>query len=606
MIAHIIPLKKLPRHLSYFDYYIPPHLIKKLKVGHVVNIPWRNQVIVGLVKAIDKNIIDKPVKVKNIIDLAHPLPLATIGQIKLIEKLSDKFLTAESVWWKMILPTLPKRKINLPANISSSPILSNSNKAQLKLIMPNSYTDMIEMIKKHISPKGQTLIICPEIKQIEQVLPSLPENFKAIAFHKKLALRKLLHHYLMVQHNQAQIVVGTRLSVLLPWSSLRQIIVFKSEDYSLKQADQNPRFWIHDILPEAEKIYENNTYYFTLAPRLETYAYIKARKGKIKNEQLPPTVQITSLSDFWHSGEYSFISPQLEMAIKQTLSKNKTVFLLVNRKKLGLRVKCYDCQSNLTCSNCQIDLLVLSESALMCPDCHQTTTMPSSCPNCGSVKLKIRGLTNQRLTKELKNKIANANIQFIDSEHDCLDKKAQIIVGTQFAFSLLDPQKIGLVGIVMADQELNSVDFRGIERAWQLFSYFIRWRNDLPVVIQTFSPDHYLFQYLTTGDYYKFWLTEMKWRRQLNYPPYSKIIKLIKTDSDKNKAEQILTEVKSNLKKILPPTVEISPINLIKLPTKTKQYQASFFLKYKRENIANYLQEVPPDIILDFNPYYLL
>ncbi len=606
MIAHIIPLKKLPRHLSYFDYYIPPHLTGKLTVGHLVNIPWRSQTALGLIKSIDQNKINKPVKIKEVSDLVYPEPLATANQIKLIEKLSKKFLVSESIWWKMIIPTPPKRIPPLPNKTTLPKSTVHQNKNTITLTMPNSYTEMIELVKEYARSPGQTLVIFPEIKQIEKFLPLLPSDLQPTIFHKRLSLKKLWQNYLSIKNNQTNLVLGTRLSVLLPWLSLSQIIIFKSEDYSLKQADQNPRFWVHDVLIETEKIYKHNTLYLTLAPRLETYTYAKAKKGQIKNNQQKPNLQIVSLSDFWHSGDYSFISPQLESAIKQTLASNKITFLLTNRKKLGLRVKCYDCQTTLTCPTCQVNLLVPSESVLLCPVCRQTTTMPPNCSNCGSVKLKITGLTNQRLAKELKNKINNAHIQFIDSEHDRLNKKAQIIVGTQFAFSLLDPNTIGLVGIVMADQDLKSTDFRGGERAWQLFSYFIRWRENLPAIIQTFSPDHYLFKYLSQGDYHKFWLTEMKWRRQLDYPPYAKIIKLIKTSKDKDKAEKELAQVKASLQKTIPTTVQISPIHVTSLPTKTKQYQASFFLKYKQENITAYLQQIPNDIILDFNPYRLL
>jgi len=615
MIAHVIPLKKLPRNLSYFDYAIPSELEKQIKVGSVVYIPWRKQTVLGLVKKIDEKKVAKPVQLKTIIKLAYPDPLATSFQLKLIDRLANKFLTAESIWWKSILPSIPKKQTNikpegpspflvpLPSLTLPSPLSSPA------LIIPNNYFDLLSLVKKIIiKDKKNILIICPEIKQIHQILSLLPSSLlsQTLIFHKRLPKTIIWQRYLQVLNKKARIVIGTRLAVFLPFDNLSKIIVVKSEDYSFKQADQNPRFWLHDILPELEKIYKHKSYYLSLAPRLETYAYVKAKRGTIINQQSPLAVRVVSLGDFWQSGDYSFISPKLEESIQQCLANKQKVFLLVNRKQLGLRVRCQDCQNSIICPKCGSAMIVPHEEFILCPLCYYKQPFPSTCPTCQSVNLRIKGLTNQGLVKQLQQKISTKRIQYIDAQHPKLRNETEVIVGTQFALPLLLRKKLGLVGVILADRDIGGYDFRSMERAWQLYSYLIRLQPSLPALIQTFSPNHYFFKYFQQGNYHKFWLTEMKWRRRLKYPPYSKIVKVIKTASNKKAAQAELEKIRAYLVDHLSASVDISLPTTIRLSTKKVQFQSALIIKYTREEISNVLRKLPDNIIFDFNPYKLL
>ncbi len=524
-------------------------------------------------------------------------------------------MTAESTWWKTILPEVPKKQINIKIQKLSSRTLSLPPPTPLSppswpaLIIPNSYYDLLSLVKELIvQQKKNILIVCPEIKQINQVLSILPPSLasQSLVFHKNLPKTLIWQQYLRILNKKVQLVIGTRLSVFLPFDELSTIIVVKSEDYSLKQADQNPRFWVHDILPELEKIYQHKTYYFTLAPRLETYTYVKAKRGTIINQQKPPMVRVVSLSDFWQSGDYSFVSLQLEESINQCLAKGQKAFLLVNRKQLGLRVHCQDCQNTITCSKCESTMIVPQQKYILCPLCHHQESFPTTCTNCQSVNLKIKGLTNQRLVKQLQDKIPVSRIQYIDAQHSSLKEETEIIVGTQFALPYLLGKNIGMVGIILADRDMVGYDFRSMERAWQLYSYLIRLNSNVPAIIQTFSPDHYFFKYFRQGSYHNFWLTEMKWRRQLKYPPYTKIVKIIKIAGSKQAAQGELERIRKYLTANLPTSVDISYPTTVRLTTKKVQFQSSLIVKYTREKIADVLKKLPDSIILDFNPYKLL
>lgn len=617
MIAQIIPLKKIPKHLDFFDYKIPPSLLGQIKPGGMVKIPWRWQTIFGLVK----NISPKPTKdnlnLREIISLAHPKPLASPGQIKLMESLAANFYLAPSLWWKMILPKIPGKKTRfkpwltkdklgknkLPATIP--PSVRAGKKEELQLIMPDTFADMVFWAVKLAKTKGTNLLLCPEIYHLELILSYLPKSLlkKIAVFHKQQSKTEYWQNYLKVINNQASLIIGSRLASLAPFTKLSQITVFKSEDYSFKQADQNPRFWIHDVVYNLQKIYNCQLTFLSMAPRISNYAYLKNQRGHILNQQQPGQIQVVDLAKEFQINNYSYISWQLEQSINQALAAKQKVFLLVNRKGIARRLICRDCGWIARCQTCQRLLTVKDINKLYCSWCGQSESILTKCENCAGVNLTNQGLTNQSIYNQTKKIWPKVRSQFIDLEHPKLHKNAQLIVGTQFAIRLLASSKLGLVALVNADQEIISADYHGGEYGWQLFNYLARINKHLSVVLQTWQPDYYVYRYLKSGNYEKFWQREMNLRKKYQYPPYSKFIKCIISDANQLVAKNKAIDLYKHLHKSLPLSVKLNP-PFPTLGVKINNRFAFFLLiKYTRENLNQYLADLPADIILDFDPY---
>lgn len=633
MIAQVIPLKKIPRHLTFFDYHIPKELQGKVKQGCLVKIPWRNQVIFGLVKKIVIKPTKKNLKLKEVIAVLYPQPLVSPVQEKLISQLTDKFYLASSLWWKMILPQIPAKKSSFKPWLSSDKLgrstplkfrkatlpqsppklgrkikggygsIKSNNK--LQLIIPDNFNDLIAITIKLIKSKGFNLLLCPEINHLELILSYLPESYvkKIAVFHKRQSKTEYWQNYLKVADEKAKLIIGTRLAVLAPFRKLDSITVFKSEDYSFKQADQNPRFWIHEAVYALQVITSAQLYFLSLAPRISNFAYIKKQRGQILNKQKPLNIKIADMAKELQINNYSHISWQLERSITETLAKKKQVFLLVNRKGLAKRVVCKDCGWVATCDICSKLLSVTAKNLTYCDVCSKQKQLPIKCPKCQGVNLMSQGITNQYILGQIKKIYPQIKSEYVDVDNPKLNKTTKIIVGTQFAINKLSKLKLGLVAFITADQDITSLDYHGSEHAWQLFSNVARLINKLTVVLQTFQPDYYLYKYFSQAKWDKFWQTEMNFRKKYSYPPYTKFLRCMVSDKYEQRAMAKITTLYSDLKSKLPESVSlIQPLPVAARKINNK-YVFFVLLKYKQEDLGAHLASLPADIILDFDPY---
>ncbi len=611
MIAKVIPIKKLPKKLCYFDYKIPPGL--KIKKGMIVKIPWRNQIIFGLVKKITNKPENNDIKLKDINSKLSDDILISNNQEKLIDNLNNQFLLSKTHWWKMILPNIPQKKSKFNIWLSNEKfakqkIEKNVNKARingtLNLIIPDNLDEMYAYVVNFAKNRGNKLILCPEISQIEKIISYLPQNIhkRTAVIHKKLSKSEYFNNYKKILNGKANLVIGTRLAAFAPFVKLDKIVVFKSEDYSFKQENQNPRFWIHDIIYNLQKIWGNKVVFLSLSPRIENYTYLKKNRNNIINLQNKVKMIIVDLGKEFQINNYTYISWQLEQEIKNSLKNKKKIFLLLNKKGLAKKMICRDCGFVPKCEKCNKIKDVLNQNQLFCFYCRQVEEFPASCPNCHGQNLSLTGLTNQTLAKTLQNIFPSTKIQYIDLDNNKISKNAQIVVGTKYALNNINSKELGLVAIVAADQEFTGTDFNNTEHGYALLNNTIRLNTAAKIILQTFEPENYIYQYLKTGQYHKFWIQEMKWRKKLNYPPYKKIIKIQYSDKNEKNTRKRIIEIYNLLNKTKPEDVELfEPFFSNRIIN--NKYLSYCLIRYTDKNILEWLEILPDDIIIDKSPY---
>jgi primosomal protein N' (replication factor Y) len=116
------------------------------------------------------------------------------------------------------------------------------------------------------------------------------------------------------------------------------------------------------------------------------------------------------------------------------------------------------------------------------------------------------------------------------------------MVGTQMIAKGLDLPLVTLVGVISADVGLYLPDFRAAERNFQLLTQVAgRAGRSLlggQVIIQSYKPEHYAIQAARRHDYLDFVRQEMSFRRQLGYPPFRRLARLLYVHADKARAQQ--------------------------------------------------------------------
>ena len=166
--------------------------------------------------------------------------------------------------------------------------------------------------------------------------------------------------------------------------------------------------------------------------------------------------------------------------------------------------------------------------------------VPDLCPDCQCYRIRSFGIGTERVEEEIRTMFPQATVDRMDRDttrkrrsHQRILQKVRsretdILIGTQMIAKGHDFPNVTLVGVICADLSLNFPDFRSSERTFQLLTQVAgragRGMSPGKVIIQTFNPDHYSIQMARDQDFTKFYREELRFRKELDYPPFSRLI----------------------------------------------------------------------------------
>ncbi|MBI4710033.1 MAG: hypothetical protein HY759_02870 [Nitrospirae bacterium] len=137
---------------------------------------------------------------------------------------------------------------------------------------------------------------------------------------------------------------------------------------------------------------------------------------------------------------------------------------------------------------------------------------------------------------------------------DMENKKLDVLLGTQMVAKGHDFPGVTLSAVVFADIALNLPDFRTSERAFQLFTQLAgragRGETAGKVYIQTYEPHHYIFDYVKNHDYQGFYEKEIEFRKELFYPPFGRLLRIVFSFRNKEGAAKIMKNVSGKIKNL--------------------------------------------------------
>jgi primosomal protein N' (replication factor Y) len=266
-------------------------------------------------------------------------------------------------------------------------------------------------------------------------------------------------------------------------------------------------------------------------------------------------VAVVDMRQELREGNRSVFSRALRSAVEGALERREQVILFVNRRGHAQFMLCRDCGHVPRCPACATAFALHARiGQLVCHQCNRKKRPPDRCPDCGGNRLKPFGLGSERLEEEARRNFPGARVLRWDSDatrgkgsHDRLlqefsDGGADILVGTQMLARGLDVEKVTVVGVVDADVGLNFPDFRSAERSYQLLEQVAgrAGRGGLPgeVYIQTYEPEHPVFEAVASGDQETFYAAELAGRRRLAYPPFRRLVKLTYAHLNEERARQ--------------------------------------------------------------------
>lgn len=416
----------------------------------------------------------------------------------------------------------------------------------LKGITGSGKTEVyISIIKSAFNEGKGSIFLVPEISLTPQMIDRFKGEFKEniAILHSKLTQSERAKEWYDIYSGRKKVVLGVRSAIFAPVQNLGYIFLDEEHETTYKQ-DNNPRYNAKQVAIKKVELEGAKLVLGSATPSIESFYF--AQKGIFKlielknryNNAVLPEVEIVDMK-----GEESlYFSKRLLDEIRKTLLKGEQVLLLLNRKGYSTYIQCKDCGHVEECSHCSIKYsYYASQGVLKCNYCGRVKRYTGQCSNCGSKNLIHSGKGVERVEEEIK-KYFDVRVIRVDSEmskdreffekmyYDFLDKKYDIMVGTQLISKGLHFPDVTLVGVVNADTILNFPDFRAGEKTYQLVTQVAgrAGRGDKRgrVIVQTYQSEHPVFKRVKTNDYEGFYKEEIYNRELLEYPPFSKTINI--------------------------------------------------------------------------------
>lgn len=426
------------------------------------------------------------------------------------------------------------------------------------------YLQIIAMV---IARDEQTLVLVPEIGLTPQTVARFTDRFGArvIALHSSLSDRERLDAWVMAQSGLAQVIIGTRSALLVPFKALGLIIVDEEHDSSFKQQD-GIRYNARDAAVVRAYQLKIPVILGSATPSLETWSNVEKARYQLwslPNRTLaakPPSMHLIDLrSKPWANG----LAEVLVDAMRLQLAAGNQVLLFLNRRGFSASLLCHQCGWSPMCQRCDSALTSHTEPLkLACHHCGYETAWRFRCHACHYTLAPV-GTGTQRLSETLAQLFPDVPLLRIDRDStrrkgsfDAMlatihQGQAHILVGTQMLAKGHHFPHVTLVGILNADSGLYSADFRAPERLAQLIVQVAgrAGRETKPgtVYIQTLWPEHPLLQQLIQGGYETFLKAALRERERAALPPYRFVVLLGAEAKVEKKALAFLVELRDFL-----------------------------------------------------------
>ncbi len=424
----------------------------------------------------------------------------------------------------------------------------------------------VKLIEACIQKGKQALYLLPEIALTTQLIGRLQTYFgeKVAVYHSKYNVQERVEVWnnVVAQKPKAQIVIGARSSLFLPFSNLGLILVDEEHEGSFKQFDPAPRYHARDAAIVLARLHGANILLGSATPSIETfnnarrgkygYANIARRYGNV----LMPDIEIVDIKEQSRKRRMKgHFSERLMEEITATLELGEQVILFQNRRGYAPIVECTTCGHSPQCPNCDVSLTYHQyRKQLRCHYCGHHMALQESCQACGSSTLDTKGFGTEQVAHELGDLFPEAKVGRMDLDttrgkhgYERIitafeQQELDILVGTQMLTKGLDFRNVNLVGIMNADSLLNFPDYRAHERSFQLLTQVAgragRTKKRGKVIIQSYNPHHQILQQVSTNNYEAMFKEQIYEREQYKYPPANRIIKITFKHKEYNKLNE--------------------------------------------------------------------
>ena len=422
----------------------------------------------------------------------------------------------------------------------------------LKGITGSGKTEVyLEAVAACLRKGRQALVLLPEIALTSEFLTRLEARFggRPAEWHSGVTMTERRRAWKMVAEGGAQVVVGARSALFLPFRDLGLIVVDEEHDTSYKQ-EEGVLYNARDMAVLRASLCSARVVLASATPSLESWVNAQAGKysrvdltSRFGDAVLPEMKAIDMRAEDLPSS--TWISPTLRAAVKLRMAAGEQSLLFLNRRGYAPVTICRACGHQVACQHCDARMVEHRFlKRLMCHQCGETAPMPEQCPSCGvEGKLAPVGPGVERLAEEAVAAFPDARIAVLSSDLfgsaralkeeivRIAEGAADIIIGTQMVAKGHNFPLLTLVGVIDADLGLQGSDLRAAERTFQLMRQVAgragRSTKKGQAMLQTFQPEHPVIHAILCGDEEQFWAAEAREREAAGVPPFGRMAGII-------------------------------------------------------------------------------
>jgi len=414
----------------------------------------------------------------------------------------------------------------------------------------------LEAVAACLRAGRQALVLLPEIALTAEFLTRVEARFgaKPAEWHSGATMTERRRIWRMVGQGDAQLVIGARSALFLPFQNLGLIVVDEEHDTSYKQ-EEGVLYHARDMAVLRASICGAHVVLASATPSLESWANAQAGKYtrlELKSRFGVAVMPVMGAIDMRAEGLASdrWISPTLKAEVDARMERGEQAMLFINRRGYAPVTLCRACGHQIACDHCDARMVEHRFlKRLVCHQCGESKEMPEVCPSCNvEGKLAAVGPGVERLGEEAHALWPDARVATLSSDMygsaralkaeiaGIAQGAADIIIGTQLVAKGHNFPNLTLVGVIDADLGLSGSDLRAAERTFQLMRQVAgrAGRAEAPgtALLQTYQPDHPVIRAILAGDEEGFWQAEAREREQAGMPPYGRLAGIILSGPD--------------------------------------------------------------------------
>lgn len=458
------------------------------------------------------------------------------------------------------------------------------NNFLLKGITGSGKTEVYIQALKQVFESGRGgIVLVPEIALTPQTVSRFYRIFgeDIAVLHSRMNERERLDSWRKLRSGEKKIAIGPRSAIFSPVQDLGIIILDEEHDNSYKQIDPAPRYHAREVAIMRASMTDSVVIMGSATPSMQALEMTKKGKADLleltkRHESAKlPEVEILDLKQYTGAMKGELAVP-LHLAMKEALAKKEQVILLYNRRGFANYLQCETCGHIPQSPECSVSLTYHKrKNQLICHYSGYSRKADTNCEKCGSEFLSEQGSGTQKIEEQLEELFPDARVLRFD--RDSTSKKgahekildsfgageADILVGTQLVAKGLDFPNVTVVGVTDADTELAFPSFQSSERMFQLLSQVAgrsgRGTKPGKVFIQTRQPDNEALKFAQKHDYDGFAVSELDFRKALNYPPYSRLVKFVLKGKNESQVRVSAFKLKSVLERLVPDFDSLGP-----------------------------------------------